>query len=386
MNIIIAADSFKGSATSFEVAEFIEKGIKRVEPSAIITKLPLADGGEGTVDALVTALNGKYLTKQVTNPLGEKVTAEFGVMESDIAVIAMAEASGLTLIKNEDKNPFKTTTYGTGELIKAALDYGVKEIFVGIGGSATNDAGVGMAQALGVSFKDRNHKEIGFGAEALESIEYIDASNIDRRIKDTKITVFSDVTNPLCGKNGASYVYGPQKGASDEDVEKLDQLLSRYGKILEEQLNIDIIDNEGAGAAGGLGAGLIAFCEAEIYSGIDKVLKMIKLEKYMKSADLVITGEGKMDFQSVQGKAPLGVAKIAKQYKIPVVAVVGSEGANIIDVYNHGIDLVIDIINKPMSLNEAMEDVNELIENAGEKVIRAFTLNNKQFKIEEELV
>ncbi|GGB53010.1 glycerate kinase [Lentibacillus populi] len=386
MNIIIAADSFKGSATTFEVADFIEKGIKRVEPSAAVTKLPLADGGEGTVEALVTALNGRYIEKEVTGPLGKKVTAKFGLIDNDIAVIAMAEASGLTLIKKEDRNPFKTTTYGTGELIKVAFDYGVKEILVGIGGSATNDAGVGMAQALGVTFKDRYNKEIGFGAEALENMEYIDTSNIDSRVKNTKITVFSDVTNPLCGKNGASYVYGPQKGASIKDVERLDQLLDRYGKKLEEQLNIHIMNKEGAGAAGGLGAGLLAFCNAEIYSGIDKILEKIKLEDHMKNADLVITGEGKLDFQSVYGKAPIGVAKIAKQYNIPVIAVVGSEETSIIDVYYHGIDLVIDIINKPMSLNEAMENAYELIENAGEKVIRAFKLTNKKFTIEEEML
>ncbi|GAA0609952.1 glycerate kinase [Virgibacillus siamensis] len=386
MNIVIAVDSFKGSANTFEVADSIEKGIKRVEQSAVVTKLPLADGGEGTVDALVTALNGKYFEEEVTGPLGEKVTAKWGLINNNIAVIAMAEASGLTLIKKEDKNPFKTTTYGTGQLIKAALDYGVKEIFVGIGGSATNDAGVGMAQALGVSFKDKYSQEIGFGAEALANIEFIDDSKLDRRINETKISVFSDVKNPLCGKDGASFVYGPQKGASNDDVEILDQLLKKYGRKLEEQLDINIMDEEGAGAAGGLGAGLLAFCNAEIFSGIDRILNLIKLEEYMKNADLVITGEGKVDSQSVHGKAPIGVARIAKKCGIPVIAVVGSEEANIVDVYNQGIDLVIDIINKPMSLSEAMNNAPELIENAGEKVIRAFALKNKTLKMKEEIV
>lgn len=375
MNIVIATDSFKGSASSLEVAGFIEKGIRRVTPGANIVKLPLADGGEGTVEALTSTLEGRYVEREVTGPLGEKVKAKFGIINDRIAVIEMAEASGLTLIKEEDKNPFITTTYGTGELIKAALDFDVKEILIGIGGSATNDGGVGMAQALGGSFKDADNLEIPFGARALEKIQYIDLAGLDKRLDHTKITVLSDVTNPLCGENGASFVYGPQKGASSsEEIQELDSLLRSYGEKLEEKLGRTFIDVVGSGAAGGLGAGLMAFCNAEVNSGIEKILEIIRLREYVESADLVITGEGKMDFQSVQGKAPIGVAKIANAFKVPVVAVVGSEGDQANQVYKHGIDLVIDIINKPMKIQEAMKNVEKLTEDAGEKVMRAYLL------------
>ncbi|GIN22288.1 MAG TPA: glycerate kinase [Bacillus bacterium] len=375
MNIVIATDSFKGSASSLEVAGFIEKGIRRVTPGANIVKLPLADGGEGTVEALTSTLEGRYVEREVTGPLGEKVKAKFGIINDRIAVIEMAEASGLTLIKEEDKNPFITTTYGTGELIKAALDFDVKEILIGIGGSATNDGGVGMAQALGGSFKDADNLEIPFGARALEKIQYIDLAGLDKRLAHTKITVLSDVTNPLCGENGASFVYGPQKGASSsEEIQELDSLLRSYGEKLEEKLGRTFIDVVGSGAAGGLGAGLMAFCNAEVNSGIEKILEIIRLREYVESADLVITGEGKMDFQSVQGKAPIGVAKIANAFKVPVVAVVGSEGDQANQVYKHGIDLVIDIINKPMKIQEAMKNVEKLTEDAGEKVMRAYLL------------
>lgn len=374
MKIVVAPDSFKGSATTTEVSDFIEKGIRKVQPNATVIKLPLADGGEGTVAALVIAAKGIYIEKEVTGPLGEKVKAKFGLINKDVAVIEMAEASGLTLVKNEERNPFKTTTYGTGELIKAALDQGVKEIYIGIGGSATNDGGAGMAQALGVSLKDKKGKEIGYGAEALENIDSIDISNIDSRIYNTEITVLSDVTNPLCGKNGASYIYGPQKGASNKDVERLDEILKQYGKRLEATLQKNIIDEKGTGAAGGLGAGLLAFCHAKVNSGIDMILEMIKLEEHVRDADLVITGEGTMDYQSVNGKAPLGVAKIAKKYNVPIVAIVGSEGSDLEKVYHNGIDLIIDIVNKPMNLEEAIKNVAKLTENAGEKAIRAFRL------------
>lgn len=375
LKVLIASDSFKGSASTYEVAEFIEKGIRRVDENADVTKLPLADGGEGTVEALIPALGGQYFEEIVTGPLEQKVKAKFGIINKDIAVIEMAEASGITLISREERNPFKTTTYGTGELIKAALGHGVKEILIGIGGSATNDAGVGMAQALGVSFKDSQGQEVGFGAASLADIRKIDVSNLDPRIKNTKISILSDVTNPLYGENGASYVFGPQKGASPDDVLQLDAILKEFGDFVEKELDIQVVNLQGAGAAGGLGFGLIAFCNGKMYSGIERILDIIHLEEHVKDADFVITGEGMMDFQSVQGKAPLGVAKIAKKYDVPVIAIVGSEGLHVNRVYDHGIDLVIDIINKPMSLEEAISNVGELVVNAGEKAMRAFCLH-----------
>ncbi|MEN1969840.1 glycerate kinase [Lentibacillus sp. N15] len=377
MKIVIASDSFKGSASTFEIASFIKKGIIRVVPNAFVIKLPLADGGEGTVDALTTALNGQYIEREVTGPLGKKVKAKFGII-GDIAVIEMAKASGLTILQKEERNPFLTTTYGTGELIKAALDYGVREILIGIGGSSTNDAGVGMAQALGVSFKDKYNEEIGYGAQSIADIKTMDITKIDSRIKNTKITILSDVTNPLCGENGASYVYGPQKGASADDVKKLDSLLYEFGKMIETELQINVMNQKGAGAAGGLGAGLMAFCHAIPSSGIETVLKMLDLEAHIKGADLVITGEGMMDSQSINGKAPIGVANIAKNYRVPVIAIVGSEGAGVNEVYEHGIDLIINIINRPMGMQDAMENVRELTEDAGERAIRAFYLGKRE--------
>lgn len=377
MHYLIATDSYKGSATTFEVGMLLEQGIKKVDPAAVVTKIPLADGGEGTVEAIITALNGEMITKEVNGPLRSKVLAKFGLLRKDTAVIEMAEASGLTLMNAKERNPFITTTYGTGELIKAALDVGVKEIFLGIGGSATNDGGLGMAQALGVSFKDKSGNEVGFGAQCLEDIETIDLSKLDERIKETKISVLSDVNNPLSGKNGASYVYGLQKGALPSDLDKLDQSLMKYGKIIERTLGINIVNRPGAGAAGGLGAGLMAFCDAEVHAGIEKILELLKMESYMHDADIVITGEGKMDSQSIYGKAPLGVSKIAKKLNKPVIAVVGSEGDDIQEVYHHGIDLVIDIITQPMTLDEAMAKSHDLIINAGKKIARIMKLSKK---------
>ncbi|GAA0500833.1 glycerate kinase [Salinibacillus aidingensis] len=374
MNIVVSADSFKGSASTFEVNDYIERGIRRVMPDAQVTKLPLADGGEGTVDAFIHHLNGQHIEREVTGPLGKKVKAKFGLVDNK-AVIEMAEASGLPLITEEEKNPFDATTYGTGELIKAALDYGVDEILIGLGGSATNDGGAGMAQALGVSLKDDRNDEIGFGAAQLERLSHIDMSGIDERLAHTTITVLSDVTNPLCGENGASYVFGPQKGASDQDVKKLDQLLRHLGEKIENELQLQVIEQPGAGAAGGLGAGLAAFCGARIHSGIEKILEIMQLDEYVRNADLVITGEGRMDYQSVNGKAPIGVAKVAKRYNLPVIAIVASEGERVTEVYQNGIDLVIDIINEPMTVEKAISKVDELTEGAGEKAIRAFRLS-----------
>lgn len=386
MNVVIASDSFKGSATSLEVSKYLERGIKQWNPSTKVKKLPIADGGEGTVEALVTSMNGVYVEKRVTGPLGDTVSAKFGIVNKNVAVIAMAEASGLTLLKDEERDPYVTTSYGTGELIKAALDYGVEEILIGIGGSATNDGGVGMAQALGVSFKSKKNSEVRFGAAGVREVETIDISNIDKRINSTKITVLSDVTNPLCGYNGASYTYGPQKGASDKDVEYLDEILYSFGKKIEKQLHLEVIKQPGSGAAGGLGAGLIAFCKAKLESGVDKILELIKMEQFIKNADLVITGEGRMDYQSVNGKAPIGVAEIAKKFNIPVIAVVGSEGKGAAEVYKHGIDLIINIINEPMTLTQAVDNVENLIKTSGEKVMRAYLLSSKAKTIREEII
>ncbi len=370
MKIVIASDSYKGSCTTLEVADAIEKGVRKVYPDADIVKIPMADGGEGTVDALVLGTGGQYCEVEVMGPLGQKVMAKYGLLKNNVAVIEMAAASGLTLVGATERNPLVATTFGTGQLIRAALDQGCKKILVGIGGSATNDGGAGMAKALGVSLKDNKGQEIGFGGGQLNQLEQIDLSNRDARIKDTEIIVLSDVTNPLCGPTGASYIYGPQKGATPDQVELLDGCLRHYGQMIKEQLGKDVLQVPGAGAAGGLGAGLLAFCDAQMTPGIKQVLDMGDIDTHLQGADLVITGEGRIDGQTVNGKVPVGVAARAAKYNVPVLAIVGSVGAGASDVYSHGVDAILDIIDRPMTLEEAIDGAPQLIEQAAENALR----------------
>lgn len=374
MKIVIAADSYKGSCSTLEVANAIEKGIHNVCKDAVIVKLPVADGGEGTVDSLVSGMGGTYEVVNVRGPLGEEIEARYGILKGNTAVIEMAAASGLPLIKAEQRNPMITTTYGTGQLIKSALDKGCRRIYIGIGGSATNDGGAGMSQALGVSLRDRYGNELAFGGGSLGDLEEIDMSKLDHRLKDTEIIVMSDVTNPLCGETGASYVYGPQKGATAEMVARLDNNLRHFAEVIKSKLGCNVINLSGAGAAGGLGAGLIAFCNAQLYPGIEKILDLTNIDVHIKDADLVITGEGKIDSQSIYGKVPIGVAKRASRYKVPVVAIVGSIGDGAFEVYSHGIAAILGIVNKPMALTEAMQNAVPLIENAAETLMRIINL------------
>lgn len=376
MKIIIASDSYKGSCSTLEVADAVEKGIRRVYQDAKIVKIPVADGGEGTVDALVLGMNGKYEQVEVLDPLGRTIYAKYGILNDSIAVIEMAAASGLPLVSEEERNPMLTTTYGTGQLIQAAMEKGCRKILVGIGGSATNDGGVGMAQALGVSFKDKEEKEIGYGGGELDKIKKIDLTNINSLLKETEIIVMSDVTNPLCGGNGASYVYGPQKGADLEMIENLDNNLRHYAQVVKSNLGKDIINIPGAGAAGGLGAGLIAFCNARLCSGIEKVLDITQIDSHLQDANLVITGEGQIDSQSIYGKVPVGVAKRAQKYNVPVIAIVGSIGEGASAVYEHGVNAFMDIISKPMSLQESMENALYLIKQTAENMMRILILKN----------
>jgi glycerate kinase len=387
MKVVIAADSFKGSCSTFEVASAIEKGIRRICMDAEIIKIPVADGGEGTVDSLVKGAGGKYETINVKDPLGRDIECKYGIIKDNVAVIEMAASSGLTLLKEEERNPMVATTYGTGQIIRAALDKGCKKIYIGIGGSATNDGGAGMAQALGVSLKDNKGKEIGNGGGELARIQDVDITNIDPRLKDTEVVILSDVSNPLCGPNGASSIYGPQKGATPEMIKQLDNNLKHYALLIKEKLGLSIIDVPGAGAAGGLGAGLIAFCNAAIFSGIDVALDINGIDCHLMDADLVITGEGQIDSQTVCGKVPVGVAKRALKYGVPVIAIVGSVGKGASAVYEYGVDAIMDIVSRPMSLNDSMKNVSQLLEYAAENVIRMlgvgnnmagkFNLNNK---------
>jgi len=370
MKVIVAPDSFKGSSTSIAVANAIEKGIKKVFPDAEVIKIPIADGGEGTVEALVLGAGGTFKEVDVKGPLGETVKARYGVLNNGSAVIEMASASGLPLVPENLRNPLVTTTYGTGELIRAALNEGCKKIIIGIGGSATNDGGIGMAQALGVSFKDSENCELGFGGGQLDKLETIDISGIDPRLKDTEIIVACDVSNPLCGERGASAVYGPQKGATPEMVKQLDSNLRHYAEKIKAQLGMDIADIPGSGAAGGLGAGLIVFCGARLKSGIETVLDEVGIDTHLPTADLVITGEGRIDSQSVYGKVPVGVGQRVKKYNKPVLAIVGGIGQGAQAVYEYGVDGIMSIVNNAMPLSEAMERSSELLEDAAERVMR----------------
>lgn len=362
MKIIIAPDSFKGSLSAIEVSEAIAQGVKQAYPDAIIEKVPMADGGEGTVECLVNATHGKIYQQEVIGPLEETVLAGFGILGDEItAVIEMASASGLPLVPPEKKNPLITTTFGTGQLIKAALDYRCRKMIIGIGGSATNDGGAGMVQALGIRLLDKNGHELGFGGAQLSLLDQIDISQIDERIEKTKFLVASDVQNPLCGPTGASNIYGPQKGATKEMIKILDHSLSHFADIIKRDLGKDIKDIPGAGAAGGLGAGLIAFLDAELKPGIDIVINTVNLAERMKGADLVITGEGEINGSTIYGKTPVGVAKIAKNYHIPVISISALIDKSGWIVKDYGIDYLIKPENPPLNMEYSKSRKMELL-------------------------
>lgn len=371
MKFLLAPDSFKESLTAKEAADAMEVGLKKVFPDAKYIKVPMADGGEGTTQSLVDATRGELFYPLVTDPLGRPINAKLGILgDADTAVIEMASSSGLGLVALKDRNPLLTTTFGTGELIKAALDKGVKTIIIGIGGSATNDGGAGMVQALGGRLLDKKGKDIGYGGGALKDIDKIDLSGLDPRIKDVKIEVACDVNNPLTGKTGAAYIFGPQKGASEEMVVTLDENLKKFSNAIKKDLNKDIEDIPGAGAAGGLGAGLMAFLDAKLYKGIDIVVKHTDLKKQMEGADFVFTGEGSIDSQTKYGKTPYGVAMVAKELNIPVVALAGIVGDDVDLLYDYGFHAFISIINGISSLEEALINGKKNIEMTCENIGR----------------
>lgn len=372
MKIVVAPDSFKGSLTAVEVSNAIGQGVREIFPEAEIIKIPMADGGDGTVQCLVNATGGEILKEKVTGPLGNEVLASYGILgDKKTAVIEMAEASGLTLVPKNKRNPLITTTYGTGQLIKAALDQGCRKMIIGIGGSATNDGGSGMVQALGVKLLDKNGEEIGFGGGKLKKVFRIDTKHLDSRLSETKVLIASDVSNPLCGPKGASKIYGPQKGATPEIIEQLDESLTYFAEIIKRDLNKDIKDIPGAGAAGGLGASLMAFLDAELRPGIEIMIEIVKLEQAIKDADLVITGEGKIDSQTIYGKTPIGVARIAKKYNVPVIAVAAIIGDDADIVHQYGINTLIKISEPPMRLNESLPNKVSLIKNSIEQSMMA---------------
>jgi glycerate 2-kinase len=369
MKIVIAPDSYKESLSALEAANAIERGFKQVLPDAAYHKMPMADGGEGTVQSLVDATDGKVVERYVTGPLGDSVKAFFGLIgNGKTAVIEMAAASGLHLVPVESRNPLVTYTRGTGELIAAALDLGVEHIIIGIGGSATNDAGAGMVQALGGKLLDESGNAIGDGGGALSKLARIDLDSLDGRLQDVQIEVACDVDNPLTGTKGASAIFGPQKGATPEIVELLDKNLSHFADVAEKAVGRSFRDIEGAGAAGGLGASLLAFLHADLKRGIEIVLEAVNFEDVVKDADLVITGEGRIDSQTIYGKTPIGVAKAAKKYDVPVIGLAGSLSEDADVVHDHGIDALFSIVPGVVSLPDAFEHAAEYMERTARNI------------------
>lgn len=358
MKVVLAIDSFKGSISGTEAGRAAALGIKDVYPDAETVICPVADGGEGTTVAIVEGAGGEYRTARVSDPLGRETDAVWGLLPSGVAVIEMSAAAGITLVSDAERDPLNSDTYGVGELIIAALDAGARHFIIGIGGSATNDGGVGMLRALGCRFLDASGNEIKRGAGALGELSTIDISGLDKRIGEAKLTVASDVKNPLTGPTGATYIYGPQKGVTDAMRPVLDGYLSEYARLTRELIPTSDGNMPGAGAAGGLGFALVSYLGAELRSGVDVVTEIVGLERKIADADFVITGEGRMDAQSAMGKLPGGVAAIAKRYNKPVIALAGSvlDGAE--ELSRCGIDSVMSILRTPMSLAEAMKPEN----------------------------
>ncbi|OBW95258.1 glycerate kinase [Gallibacterium salpingitidis] len=363
MKVVIAPDSYKESLSAMRVANVIEKGFKQVFPDAEYVKVPVADGGEGTVETMVEATNGKVITVDVVGPLGEVMPAFWGISgDEKTAFIEIASASGLEQVPLEKRNPLITTTYGVGQLILSALDYGVTHFIVGLGGSATNDAGAGMLQALGVQLLDSEGKQIGYGGAELARLAKIDVSGLDARLANCQFEIACDVTNPLTGERGASAIFGPQKGATPEMVKQLDSALKHFANIIERDLGIAVAEIPGTGAAGGLGAAFAGFLHGSLKSGIKIIVELLALDKKVADADLVITGEGRIDHQSINGKVPVGVAAVAKKYHVPVIGIAGSLGKDIEVVHDYGIDAVFSILNKVCTFPEAMQDAEQNLE------------------------
>ena len=375
MKIVIAPDSFKESLTALEVANAIETGFKRIFPNAEYVKLPMADGGEGTVQSLVDATQGRLIEAEVTAPLGNQVKSFFGLSgDGKTAIIEMAAASGLHLVPMDKRNPCQTTSFGTGELIKQALDLGVQHIILGIGGSATNDGGAGMLQALGLRLLDKNGQSIGFGGAALSNLAEIQMADLDPRLQHVQIEVACDVNNPLCGERGASAIFGPQKGATPEMVKELDAALAHFAEIVERDCGKKIQAQPGAGAAGGMGGGLLLLPNVQLKAGVQIVLDNLKLAEQVKEADLVITGEGRMDAQSILGKTPIGVARKAKQFNKPVIAIVGCLREDYEVVYEHGIDAVFPIIRNLGDLPTILKQGEQNLISTAQNVARLLSL------------
>jgi len=369
--IVLAPDSFKESMTAKEACIAMEKGIKKANSNISCIHVPMADGGEGTMQSLIDATEGTVYSLKVIGPLGNEVEAQFGILgQGEIGILEMASASGIQLVPTKQRNPLVTTTYGTGQLIKACLDQGIKKIIIGIGGSATNDGGAGVIQALGGRLLDEAGNELGFGGGALGKLHNIDLSNFDPRLKEIIIEVACDVNNPLCGETGASKIFGPQKGATSEMIKTLDANLMHYAKIILKQFKKDILNEPGAGAAGGLGAGLMVFLDGTLKKGIEIVIEYTGLEEKIKTADMVWTGEGNIDFQTQFGKTPIGVAAIAKKYNKPVIVLAGGVGEDVDVLYEKGIDAIFGIMKGVTSMEDALYKGQRNLEYTAENIVR----------------
>ena len=379
MKVVIAIDSFKGSLSSIQAGNAIKDGVKTVFPEAEVYISPIADGGEGTMEAIVGATGGEIVRIPVHNPLAEEIIASYGIIpESKTAVIEMASAAGLPLIPAEQRNPLYTTTYGVGEMIGDAIEKGCRNFIIGLGGSATNDGGVGMLQALGFEFLDSEGDSIVFGAEGLSDLAEIRIENAMPELSECTFHIACDVENPLCGEKGASAVYGPQKGADNDDVEKMDKWLNTYAKLTKEVIPESNPDFPGSGAAGGMGFAFLSYLNSELKSGIELVIGQTNLEEHIKTADVVVTGEGRLDGQSAMGKAPVGVAKIAKKYGKKVVAFAGCVTDEAAECNKHGIDAFFPILRTPCTVERAMECdyAYENLKKTSEQVFRLLNILN----------
>lgn len=381
LRIVIAPQAFKHSIGARAAALAMERGIRSAMPDAETTLIPVADGGDGTLAALIDTTGGQFHQATVTGPLGETIAAQWGVMgDGQTAVIEMALASGLALIPDDRRDPRRATTYGAGQLMQAALDAGYTRIIVGLGGSATNDGGAGMAAALGVRFRDASGNDLPPGGAALANLAHIDTSALHPGLADATIIGATDVTNPLCGDTGASAIFGPQKGATPEMVAELDACLSNFAAVVKSDLGIDVLDTPGSGAAGGLGAGLIAFAGAELRSGIDMVCDVLDFDQHAAGADLVITGEGRADRSTAFDKAPVGIARRAQSFGVPTILLAGSLGPGYDLLYEHGINAILPVQEEPATLEYSLQNGAELLERAAERALRLYNLGRNQIQ------
>ena len=376
MRILLAPDSFKESMTSIEAIEAMEKGIKKAIDNVEIIKVPMADGGEGITEALVTATNGKFIKVKVEDPLERSIISSFGILgDGKTAIIELAKASGLELLNKEERNPLITNTYGLGQLLKEALNYNVDNIIIGLGGSATNDCGMGMLEALGVNFYNKEGNLLKSSGENLEKINFIDLTSIDKRVFNVSIEVACDVNNPLYGEKGATYVFSKQKGADKKMMEILERGVINFNRVVKENLNFNMNSLAGAGAAGGTAGAIAAFLKGRLVAGGELVIKYTELEEKIKKTDIIFTGEGSMDYQSKFGKTPVAVARLGKKYNKPVIAFVGKIGEGTEELYKEGITSVISIINEVTSLDKVLEKGKENLEKTVENIVRL--LENK---------